>query len=237
MWGSPSLVSFGSLLSSVFLKRKVWPRAPPLDPGASSLLRGFHFQPSSWWLCQSPSQPASFRTSHLCSRCSVADLFTHGSPELGLRHVFAAASPPGQNAFARPTHFHSSQSIRHHILGEPSLISPFHSPGLYTYLFALYPTNIEHEYEWLNHRWLSGKDFACNAGDAGDVGSVPELGNSPGEGNGHPLQYFAAGQSHGQRNLVGYCPWGRRVRHSLETEHSWLDASVLQAQLQMPRIR
>ena len=68
---------------------------------------------------------------------SVADLFTHGSPDLGLRHVFAAASPPGQNAFARPTHFHSSQSIRHHILGEPSLISPFPSPGLYTYLCSL----------------------------------------------------------------------------------------------------
>ena len=27
-----------------------------------------------------------------------------------------------------------------------------------------------------------------NAGDAGDVGSVPGLGRSPGEGNGNPLQ-------------------------------------------------
>ena len=32
-----------------------------------------------------------------------------------------------------------------------------------------------------------GKQSACNAGD---LGSVPELGRkSPGEGNGHPLQY------------------------------------------------
>ena len=34
--------------------------------------------------------------------------------------------------------------------------------------------------------WLIAKDYACNAGD---VGSIPELGRSPGEGNGNPLQY------------------------------------------------
>ena len=33
---------------------------------------------------------------------------------------------------------------------------------------------------------LSGKEPACNAGD---TGSVPGLGRSPGEGNGNPLQY------------------------------------------------
>ena len=31
-----------------------------------------------------------------------------------------------------------------------------------------------------------GKEFACNTGD---LGSVPGLGRSPGEGNGYPLQY------------------------------------------------
>ena len=38
-------------------------------------------------------------------------------------------------------------------------------------------------------RWLSGKESACNAGDSGDAGSIPELERSPGEGNGNPLQY------------------------------------------------
>ena len=37
--------------------------------------------------------------------------------------------------------------------------------------------------------WVSGKEFACNARDVGDRSSVPELGKSPGEGNGNPLQY------------------------------------------------
>ena len=48
---------------------------------------------------------------------------------------------------------------------------------------------------------------------AGDIGSIPELGRSPGEGNGNPLQ-----KSHGQRSLAGYSIWGqKRVRHNLST--------------------
>ena len=35
-------------------------------------------------------------------------------------------------------------------------------------------------------RWLSGKESAYNAGD---LGSIPGLGRSPGERNGNPLQY------------------------------------------------
>ena len=34
---------------------------------------------------------------------------------------------------------------------------------------------------------LVGKSSACNAGDPG---SIPGLGRSPGEGNDNPLQYF-----------------------------------------------
>ena len=34
--------------------------------------------------------------------------------------------------------------------------------------------------------WHGGKESACNARDCG---SVPELGKSPGERNGYPLQY------------------------------------------------
>ena len=33
----------------------------------------------------------------------------------------------------------------------------------------------------------AGKQSACNAGD---LGLIPGLGRSPGEGKGHPLQYF-----------------------------------------------
>ena len=88
----------------------------------------------------------------------------------------------------------------------------------------------------------AGKEFACNVGD---LGSIPELGKSTGEGIGYTLQYSwtslvaqmvknlpamqetwvqslgwedpwrkewqptpvsLPGESHGQRNLVGYSP-------------------------------
>ena len=39
--------------------------------------------------------------------------------------------------------------------------------------------------------------------------------DSPGEGHGSPLQYFCA-ESHGQRSLVGYGPWGRKELDTTE---------------------
>ena len=39
-------------------------------------------------------------------------------------------------------------------------------------------------------QWLSGKESACQAGDAG---SIPGLGRSPAEGNGNRLQYSCRG--------------------------------------------
>ena len=42
------------------------------------------------------------------------------------------------------------------------------------------------------------------------MGSIPKLGSYPGGGNGNPL-VFLPGKSHGQRILVGYSPWGRKI--------------------------
>ena len=58
------------------------------------------------------------------------------------------------------------------------------------------------------------KNLPANAGDTGDESSVPGLGRSPGGRHGNPLQYSCLGKSGGQRNLVGYGPWGYRVRHN-----------------------
>ena len=49
-----------------------------------------------------------------------------------------------------------------------------------------------------------GKEYACNARDAGDAGPVPGLGRSP--GGGQPTPVFFPGESHGQKSLVGYSP-------------------------------
>ena len=37
------------------------------------------------------------------------------------------------------------------------------------------------------------KNPPADAGDAGDMGSIPGSGRSPGEGNGNPLQYSCLG--------------------------------------------
>ena len=50
-----------------------------------------------------------------------------------------------------------------------------------------------------------GKESACNEGD---LGSIPGLGRSPGEGHSNPLQYSCLENPHGQRSLVGYSPRG-----------------------------
>ena len=43
-------------------------------------------------------------------------------------------------------------------------------------------------------QWLKKeKSPPASAGDARDVGSIPGLGRSPGEGNGNPLQYTCLG--------------------------------------------
>ena len=41
-----------------------------------------------------------------------------------------------------------------------------------------------------------------------DLGSIPGLGRSPGEGHGNLLTpIFLPGEFHGQRSLAGYSPW------------------------------
>ena len=57
--------------------------------------------------------------------------------------------------------------------------------------------------------------------NAGDLGSIPGSGSSPGEGKWQPTPVFLPGKSHGQRSLPGYSPWGcKRVGHNLVTKPS-----------------
>ena len=61
----------------------------------------------------------------------------------------------------------------------------------------------------------SHKDFPCgsaskeSACSAGDLGSIPGLGRSPGERNGYMLQYSGLDNS---MDYI-YSPWGHRVGH------------------------
>ena len=49
-----------------------------------------------------------------------------------------------------------------------------------------------------------GSEGKASARNAGDPGSIPESGSSPGEGNGNPLQHSCL--ENPMRSLVGYSP-------------------------------
>ena len=59
-----------------------------------------------------------------------------------------------------------------------------------------------------------GKEPVYNAGD---LGSIPRSGRSPGEGNGNPTPVFLPGKSHGQRSQAFYSQWGCKELDT--TEH------------------
>ena len=69
--------------------------------------------------------------------------------------------------------------------------------GIYVYVMYIYTPICIHVYAWFP-RWLSGKELACQAGDEG---SIPGLGRSPGGENGNPLQYSCL------ENPVNRRPW------------------------------
>ena len=50
------------------------------------------------------------------------------------------------------------------------------------------------------------KNLPANVGDIKDMGSVPGLGRSSGEGKWQPTPVFLPGESHEQRALAGYSP-------------------------------
>ena len=59
-------------------------------------------------------------------------------------------------------------------------------------------------------RWLSGKEFACNAGI---VGLIPGSERSSGEGNGNPFQYSCL------RNCMDKAVWRARVHGVTRVGH------------------
>ena len=66
-----------------------------------------------------------------------------------------------------------------------------------------------------------GKESACNAGD---LGSIPGSGSSPGEGNGHPLWYSCLenpmnGAACRLQSVVDYSLWGRKEPDTTEWLH------------------
>ena len=66
----------------------------------------------------------------------------------------------------------------------------------------------------------SGEESASNAGDIRGTGSIPRLGRSWRRAW-QPTPVFLPGESHRQRSLVGYSPWGHKESDTTEaTAHT-----------------
>ena len=64
-------------------------------------------------------------------------------------------------------------------------------------------------------RWLSGKESACQCRRRGKHGLDPWVGKTPWRRKWQPILVFLPGESHGQRSLVGYSPWGCKSQTQL----------------------
>ena len=68
-----------------------------------------------------------------------------------------------------------------------------------------------------------GSNGKESAGNVGDLGLIPGVGISPQEWHGKPLQYSCLENSHGQKSLAGYTPWGHKELDMTE----WLSMLLL----------
>ena len=77
-----------------------------------------------------------------------------------------------------------------------------------------------------NHRFLLGfpGDSAVKnpPASAGDMGSIPDPGRSPGQGNGKPLQYSCLGNATDSGARRDYGPWSHRVGYDLAAKQHHL---------------
>ena len=64
-----------------------------------------------------------------------------------------------------------------------------------------------------------GSEVKASASNAGDLGSIPGSGRSPGEGNGNPLQYSCLENPMDKGSLVGYSPQGHKESDMTEGLH------------------
>ena len=87
------------------------------------------------------------------------------------------------------------------------------------WLYSIYGTLISRLYlDWGFPSGSEDKASACNAGD----GFNPWVGKIPWRRKWQPTPVFLPGESHGQRSLVGYSPWG----HKESDMTKWLTLSL-----------
>ena len=125
-----------------------------------------------------------------------------------------------------------ANSLLSHQRGPTLLTNPYFSASFKTVLHHINGRNMNYMAhdrkcgEWISIHYaqqcagfFGGSDYKLSACNAGDRGSIPGSGRSPGEKNGNPTPVFLPGKSHGRRSLVGYSPWGHKESDTTERVH------------------
>ena len=80
-----------------------------------------------------------------------------------------------------------------------------------------YTLKIHYVYQFIGLTWWSSQHRSCLRCQR--VGSTPGSGKIRWRRKWQPAPVFLSGKSHGQRNLVGYSPWGRKELDRTEHTH------------------
>ena len=168
---------------------------------------------------------------HICARRWVSDSLTVLGPTCG--HLFQLGPQPQRTSESWPfqlqIHLHPPTlgglcllsphtPATHPVLMEPENM-PIHArayailgPNTLCVIGKLRPQRGRH---WFRAQYVGRRDFPASseiknspasAGEAGDVGSVLELGRFPLRRKWQPMPVFLPGESHGQKMLVGCSP-------------------------------
>ena len=114
-----------------------------------------------------------------------------------------------------PVHWVSDATQLSHLLSPPSLFA-LNLPSIEVFSNEdLWAANSYMRLSW----WLSGKEPACNKGDARDAGSISGSGRSPGGGNSNLPQYSC------KENPMDRRAWQATV-HRVPKRQTWLAVSI-----------
>ena len=108
--------------------------------------------------------------------------------------------------------FITALTLHYQIWGERNKPRPFPLPGTVISGTIISQNHVPHfmKSHGRNSGFPGGSDRKESACNVERPDSIPGLGRFPGGGHDNPLCYSCLENPHGQRNLVGYSPWGCR---------------------------
>ena len=121
---------------------------------------------------------------------------------------------PAHKPVIKQVAHHCLNSFPHLIMFLPPLENPVYSVECWPFLLEQCPSGVP---QWQQLRGLDGvvgKESARQCRRCKRCGYSPWVREILWRRKWQPTPIFLPGESHGQRSLVGYSPWGCRVRHN-----------------------